>query len=122
MEINEVITALLESPINQVQLVLIINDGAVQLSGFSHEGSWRGRYYEPCVFMGDNHSKHELLEALHRLVNNNYQGWKGGEFTYTSRDDLNIEPTNGQYSGDGYINRIVPSEDGEYLQLICIKE
>lgn len=122
MEINEVITALEDSAINQVQLVLIIDDGAVHVSGFSYEGSWRGRYNEPCVFMGNNHDKQELIKALHSLTTDTYEGWKGGDFMYSGRDDLNIDIAPNTYSGDGYISRVVATDDGEYLQIICTKE
>lgn len=122
MNINEIITALEESELEQVQLVLILDDGGVQISGFDYEGSWRGRYNEPCVFMGGDDDKYALINVLHRLTSETYIGWKGGEFTYSGDDELNIEPEAGRYSGDGYVTRVTESLDEQYLQVICVKE
>ena len=120
MNIDEVLNALYETELDQVELVLIEDTGAVRVSGFSDVGSWRGYYNEPALFMGDNHDKYDLIALLDELTDKTYEGWKGGEYNYTSDQGLVIETEHRAYSGDGYINKVVERDD--CVQLICTKE
>lgn len=56
--------------------------------------SWRGAYDEPCLiieFTKDNHELEDILPFLEKLLQEDFQGYKGGEYTYNTFDDLNIE-------------------------------
>lgn len=122
MNINEIINKLELSPFDKVNLILKDEyEGTQTVSGFSHEGSWRGHYNQPCIFMGDNQDKSELIEALHRLKSETYFGWKGGEYNYNGYDELNMEKNPRDWSGDGYIYRVVGNRVADCVELICRK-
>ncbi|VTP12615.1 hypothetical protein PUATCC27989T_00427 [Phytobacter ursingii] len=65
-------------------------------------GSWRGVYSEPCIFVERGEGKlSEFIPFLDRLVSGEeFFGYKGGEYTYCDRDDINIENDKSCYYGD----------------------
>lgn len=69
-------------------------------------GSWRGVYAEPCLFadytfedddmvMSDNIMK-ELALAM---MGGNYEGYKGGVFSYSEHDTLHVEMSDADCDG-----------------------
>lgn len=67
--------------------------------------SWRGIYAEPACSLSttSDTTKQENLDMLNRLINETFDGWKGGEYTYCSVDTINFECGEGSYSDGNYI-------------------
>lgn len=121
MYINELIGELEQSTLKRVVLVLIEDDGTRKESGFSHEGSWRGSYNQPCIFMGDNTDKNDLIQALRRLKSETYEGWKGGEYNYGGYDNLEMEEHTRDWTGDGDNWDVVEDKNYGCIEITCIK-
>lgn len=102
-------------------LVLIEDDGTRKESGFSHEGSWRGSYNQPCIFMGDNTDKGDLIQALRRLKSDTYEGWKGGEYNYGGYDNLEMEQQPRDWTGDGDDWSVIENEERGCINITCTK-
>lgn len=82
--------------------------------------SWRGIYDEPCCTISIwETSKQYNLDMLDRLVNEEFIGWKGGEFTYTFEDTIHFESGEGSYTSDnGYLIRFIANNQNEEVKHI----
>lgn len=66
--------------------------------------SWRGIYAEPCCSISLSYStKIENLNMLKRLLNETFEGYKGGEYTYTFDDTIHFECEEDSYSDGKYL-------------------
>lgn len=71
------------------------------------QGSWRGSYDCPCLYVGSTYESNEdskashLVPFLERLIGGEeyYYGYKGGKYTYTENHWLYVESCGSSYSG-----------------------
>ena len=55
-------------------------------------GSWRGVYAEAAIFVEDGTSTlGEWVPFLEKLLNEEFEGYKGGEYSYSEDTNLHIE-------------------------------
>lgn len=55
-------------------------------------GSWRGVYAEAAIFVEDGTSTlGEWVPFLEKLLNEEFEGYKGGEYSYQGYTNLHIE-------------------------------
>jgi hypothetical protein len=82
--------------------------------------SWRGSYDEPCCAISIREtSKSYNLNMLYRLVYEVFIGWKGGEFTYTFRDEIHFEPGEGSYTPNNeYLIKFITDNHNEEIKHI----
>lgn len=82
--------------------------------------SWRGVYAEPCCSLStEQTTKQENLDMLRRLTNEVFNGYKGGEYTYTFDDWINFEWDYSEYSGGGYLKGFIKrNKDSEIINHI----
>lgn len=110
--------------INDLEVNLVVTDteGNTETFGFSDAASWRGVYAEPCLFAGNNHSLRDLIREL-SLVSSGieFNGWKGGRFSYGPHEQLNFEHDHGVYSGDGYFEEVMHNPETNTIDLFITK-
>ena len=83
--------------------------------------SWRGSYDEPCCSLSTTKqtTKRENLDMLRRLTNEEFYGYKGGEYTYTFDDKINFECDCSVYSNGMYLKGFIKrNEDSEIINHI----
>lgn len=81
--------------------------------------SWRGVYAEPaCSLACIPTLKRDNLHMLNRLINETFDGWKGGEYTYCSVDTINFECGEGSYSDGDYIIRFLAKNHSPIIEHI----
>ena len=82
--------------------------------------SWRGIYAEPCCEISvEETSKQYNLDMLRRLTNEVFDGWKGGEFTYTFDDAIHFECDPSAYTpNNGYLIRFIANNQNEEIKHI----
>lgn len=70
--------------------------------------SWRGSYDMPaCSISTTKTTKRHNLIMIDRLLNETFDGWKGGEFEYSSYQDIYFEPGEGSYTAGQYLNKFL---------------
>lgn len=75
----------------------------------SHPFSWRGSYDEVAFSIDmENHSlPSHNIDMINEATKGTYQGWKGGEYSYNLSTTVNFEESEGNWSDNGYVLRIM---------------
>lgn len=121
MNIDTILDNLYEIECDTVHLVLTTKHNT-NTTGFSHAGSWRGYYNQPALFMGDNTSKHDLIDELECLRSGqSYEAYKGGDYSYDGSYPLTIETDSSTYTGDEYISSVRYCQKTQSIKVICTK-
>jgi len=70
--------------------------------------SWRGSYDMPaCSISTRKTTKRHNLKMIDKLVNETFDGWKGGEFEYSYDQDIYFEADEGSYTAGQYLNKFL---------------
>lgn len=81
--------------------------------------SWRGSYGEPCCSISTtNVTKQHNLDMLNRLLNEIFEGWKGGEYIYMETDEIHFEPDEGMWTNNKYLINFIannPSSEVKHI-------
>lgn len=81
--------------------------------------SWRGVYAEPaCSLDCIPTLRRDNLHMLNRLINEVFDGWKGGEYTYCSTDTIHFESGEGSYSDGDYIISFLAKNHSPIIEYI----
>lgn len=81
--------------------------------------SWRGVYAEPaCSLSCIQTLKQDNLHMLNRLINEIFNGWKGGKYKYYSTDTLNFECEKSSYSDGKYIMNFLAKNHSPIIEHI----
>lgn len=66
--------------------------------------SWRGSYCQPaCSISAIKTTKEANLYMIDRLLKEDFYGWKGGVYTFSSDDEIHFEESWGSYSDGQYL-------------------
>lgn len=82
--------------------------------------SWRGSYDMPACSISARKTtrKHNLI-MIDRLLNETFEGWKGGEYDYKYYQDINFEPGWSSYTDGKYLNKfLMDNGDNEDVRKI----
>jgi len=86
-----------------------------------NQGSWRGIYDEPCIFITEGSSiLSDFIPYCQNLFDGRlYNGWKGGQYRYNPYSLLNFEANSSCYSGDYsmFIELLSSNEDVNVTKL-----
>lgn len=82
--------------------------------GIDSVNSWRGDYREPAFTFGES-SKDEMLSIIDRCLSDEFEGYKGGIFTYTDHNDVHFD-VYGYYTENRYFYGVLSENmDSEFF-------
>jgi len=91
-----------------------VEDDKVTAFGFVDVFSWRGSYDEVCFEIGENVPAYKSKLMIMRAMNDEFCGYKGGDYRYGSGTPVNFENSGSSWSDGEYretmISRIVGGE------------
>ena len=77
-------------------------------NGISEPFSWRGNYDEVAFsIIFEEMTREEVLNRIHKALNEKFLGWKGGDFYYNGDTPVNFKEVLGRYSDGSYRDKII---------------
>ncbi len=58
-------------------------------------------------------SREEMLKRIQMAFDNEFIGWKGGEFRYGDMTDIHFEREDGAWSDGGYCSEMIAKIEGD---------
>jgi hypothetical protein len=73
--------------------------------GISEPFSWRGVYAEVAFQMLEQPmTREEILTNIELAYSETFEGWKGGEYRYNDRTNINFEESQRSWTDGGYVS------------------